>query len=282
VLYLCIKFNLRQTNTKCSTDEFLLQVVLLSIMVQPLIIFDDIVMKEKGVDKFMRPVRSFVLRQGRLTKGQALALETAWPLYGIERGESQLDLPSLFANDAPITLEIGFGDGVSLATMAKADPQRNFIGIEVHKPGVGRLLHLIQEYKLSNVRVMDDDAVEIIKKRIPENSLDCVQLFFPDPWHKKRHNKRRIVQPEFVELIASRLKPEGVFHMATDWEPYAIHMAEVMEASELFASLSDTPFSPKPESRPETKFERRGLKLGHGVWDLLYKKEIRTLFVDIL
>ncbi len=229
-------------------------------------------MKQKHVDKFMRPVRSFVLRQGRLTKGQALALETAWPVYGIERGNAQLDLSSLFDNDAPITLEIGFGDGVSLATMAKTDPQRNFIGIEVHKPGVGRLLHLIQEYKLSNVRVMDDDAVEIIKKRIPENSLDCVQLFFPDPWHKKRHNKRRIVQPEFVELIAKRLKPDGVFHLATDWEPYAIHMAEVMEASGLFLSLSGGPFSPKPESRPETKFERRGLKLGHGVWDLLYRK----------
>lgn len=230
-------------------------------------------MKEKTVDKFMRPVRSFVLRQGRLTKGQELALETVWPEYGIERGESQLDLSSLFVNDAPITLEIGFGDGVSLATMAKAEPHRNFIGIEVHRPGVGRLLHLIQEHNLSNVRVMDDDAVEIIKKRIPENSLDRVQLFFPDPWHKKRHNKRRIVQPEFVALIASRLKQNGVFHMATDWEPYAEHMAEVMEASEQFSSLADKPFSPKPESRPETKFERRGLKLGHGVWDLLYRRE---------
>ena len=229
-------------------------------------------MKEKSRDKFMRPVRSFVLRQGRLTKGQELALDTIWPVYGIERSDSLLDFPSLFGNDAPVTLEIGFGDGVSLATMAQQDPQRNFIGIEVHKPGVGRLLHLIEEKSLSNVRVMDDDAVEIIKQRIPDNSLDRVQLFFPDPWHKKRHNKRRIVQPGFVSLIASRLKQGGVFHLATDWEPYAEYMAEVMEASSEFVSLSETPFSKKPDNRPVTKFERRGQKLGHGVWDLLYKK----------
>lgn len=220
----------------------------------------------------MRPVRSFVLRQGRLTKGQIQALDTAWPLFGVERGDSALDMELLFSNKAPVTLEIGFGDGVSLAAMAKKEPQRNYIGIEVHRPGVGRLLHLIQEYELKNIRVMDDDAVEIIKKRIPEGSLDRVQLFFPDPWHKKRHNKRRIVQAEFVTLLASRLKPKGVFHMATDWEPYAEYMAEVMEASNEFVSMSDSPFSVKPEVRPTTKFERRGLKLGHGVWDLLYEK----------
>ncbi len=220
----------------------------------------------------MRPVRSFVLRQGRLTKGQEQALEVVWPIYGIERSDATLDARALFGNDAPITLEIGFGDGVSLATMAQNDPDRNFIGIEVHKPGVGRLLHLINENGLENVRVMDDDAVEIIKKRIPEKSLDRVQLFFPDPWHKKRHNKRRIVQPDFVSLIASRLSANGVFHLATDWEPYAEYMAEVMEASTEFSSIADTPFSEKPNSRPTTKFETRGLKLGHGVWDLLYIK----------
>jgi len=221
----------------------------------------------------MRTVRSFVLRQGRLTKGQELALETVWPIYGISRRDSLLDMDSLFGQKAPLTLEIGFGDGVSLATMAKAAPQKNFIGIEVHRPGVGRLLHLIQEYELTNVRVMDDDAVQILKNRIPEKSLDRVQLFFPDPWHKKRHNKRRIVQPEFVSLIASRLKKEGVFHLATDWEPYAEHMAKVMEASHEFSSMNDVPFSEKPEDRPTTKFETRGLKLGHGVWDLLYEKK---------
>ena len=223
-------------------------------------------------DKFIRTVRSFVLRQGRLTKGQELALETVWPIYGIERDDKQLDLTTLFDRVSPVTLEIGFGDGVSLATMAENAPDKNFIGIEVHRPGVGRLLHLIEEKQLNNLRVMDDDAVQIIKKRIPERSLDCVQLFFPDPWHKKRHNKRRIVQPEFVLLVASRLKPNGVFHLATDWEPYAEHMAEVMEASKEFKSQSDTAFSIRPDTRPTTKFETRGLKLGHGVWDLLYEK----------
>lgn len=223
-------------------------------------------------DKFKRTIRSFVLRQGRLTKGQELALQTAWPIYGIERANTPLDLASLFEQKAPITLEIGFGDGVSLATMAENAPDKNFLGIEVHRPGVGRLLHLIEQKGLKNVRVMDDDAVEIIKHRIPEQSLDCVQLYFPDPWHKKRHNKRRIVQAEFVSLIANRLKQGGIFHLATDWEEYAHHMAEVMEASNAFKSLSDSPFSQKPESRPTTKFETRGLKLGHGVWDLLYKK----------
>lgn len=223
-------------------------------------------------DKYMRPVRSFVLRQGRLTKGQDDALQRLWPQFGIERGDSILAMDSLFEDDAPITLEIGFGDGVSLATMAANAPEQNFIGIEVHRPGVGRLLHLIEENNLSNLRVMDDDAVQIIKHRIPDGSLDRVQLFFPDPWHKKRHNKRRIVQDDFVKLIASKLRVNGVFHLATDWEEYAEHMAEVMEASEDFKSQADQPYSPKPESRPTTKFERRGLKLGHGVWDLLYEK----------
>ncbi len=220
----------------------------------------------------MRTVRSFVLRQGRLTRGQEQAIANVWPIFGIERGETKLDMDSLFKRSASVTLEIGFGDGVSLAEMANSAPEKDFIGIEVHRPGVGRLLHLIDEQGLTNVRVMDDDAVEIIKNRIPEQSLDRVQLFFPDPWHKKRHNKRRIVQPEFVSLIASRLKAGGVFHLATDWEPYAEHMAEIMEASTEFASLAGSPYSSKPESRPTTKFERRGLKLGHGVWDLLYKR----------
>ena len=230
-------------------------------------------MVDKNTDKFMRPVRSFVLRQGRLTKGQDDALQNIWPVFGIERDDSELDVANLFEDEAPITLEIGFGDGVSLATMAENAPERNFIGIEVHKPGVGRLLHLIDEKKLTNVRVMDDDAVQIIKNRIPQASLDRVQLFFPDPWHKKRHNKRRIVQDDFVSLIASRLKQGGIFHLATDWEPYAEHMAEIMEASADFKSMADTPFSPKPQERPTTKFETRGIKLGHGVWDLLYQKQ---------
>lgn len=227
---------------------------------------------DKETNKYMRPVRSFVLRQGRLTKGQDDALQRLWPQFGIERGDAALDMDSLFESDAPITLEIGFGDGVSLATMAANAPDQNFIGIEVHRPGVGRMLHLTEDNNLTNLRVMDDDAVQIIKNRIPDGSLDRVQLFFPDPWHKKRHNKRRIVQDEFVKLIASKLSVNGVFHLATDWEPYAEHMVDVMEASDDFKSQATTPYSPKPDARPTTKFETRGLKLGHGVWDLLYKK----------
>ncbi len=224
--------------------------------------------------KYMRPVRSFVLRQGRLTKGQEHALSVVWPVYGIERADTVLNMEKLFGRKAPITLEIGFGDGVSLAKMAKTNPDRDFIGIEVHRPGVGRLLHLIEELELKNIRVMDNDAVDIIKRRIPENALDAVQLFFPDPWHKKRHNKRRIVQPDFVSLIASRLKTKGVFHLATDWEDYAEHMADILESSSEFRSLSGSPYAKRPEERPVTKFETRGLKLGHGVWDLLYEKSI--------
>jgi tRNA (guanine-N7-)-methyltransferase len=218
-----------------------------------------------------RPIRSFVLRQGRLTKGQEYALEHLWPLYGIEIADTKLDFTQLFQREAPMTLEIGFGNGESLATMAKAAPERNFLGIEVHRPGVGRLLHLIKEYELSNLRIIHDDAVEVLKQRIPKHSIDTVQLFFPDPWHKKKHNKRRIVQTEFVQLLHSLLATGGLFHLATDWQEYAEHMSEVMEASEDFTSTSDSPCTDRPEFRPLTKFENRGLKLGHGVWDLLYK-----------
>ena len=218
-----------------------------------------------------RPIRSFVLRQGRLTKGQQYALEYLWPLYGIEMTNSELDFIKLFQREAPITLEIGFGNGESLAAMAKAAPERNFLGIEVHRPGVGRLLHLIKEYELNNLRIIHDDAVEVLKQYIPKYSINTVQLFFPDPWHKKKHNKRRIVQTEFVQLVHSLLTTGGIFHLATDWQEYAEHMSEVMEKNECFASISDSPFANRPDFRPLTKFENRGLKLGHNVWDLLYK-----------
>ncbi len=221
--------------------------------------------------KFMRTVRSFVLRQGRLTSGQEAALKKLWPDFGLEASDGLFDFTAVFDRQAPVTLEIGFGNGDSLATMARNSPERDFVGIEVHRPGVGHILHLIEKYDLKNLRVIRDDAVEIIKNNIAENSLDCVQLFFPDPWHKKKHNKRRIVQPEFVSLLATRLQKGGIFHMATDWQEYAEHMAEVMEAHPDFESISDSPYSKKPESRPETKFERRGLDRGHGVWDLLYR-----------
>jgi tRNA (guanine-N7-)-methyltransferase len=224
--------------------------------------------------KHPRQIKSFVLRQGRLTSGQQHALDTAWPQFGIAEGTEQLDLPMIYGNEAPVTLEIGFGNGESLAQMALAEPQRNFLGIEVHTPGVGHLLHLVQSKQLSNVRVMNTDAVEIIEQRIPAQSLDRVQIYFPDPWHKKRHNKRRIIQAEFVSLLASRLKTGGLLHLATDWQDYADSMAEVMQASPDFHSShpQGEPFSPRPDFRPLTKFEQRGLRLGHGVWDLLYIK----------
>ena len=220
-----------------------------------------------------RAIKSFVLRQGRVTKAQEEALTNLWPVFGIEPGDTALDFPTLFGRVAPVTLEIGFGNGDSLAQMAAAAPERDFIGIEVHTPGVGHLLKLIGDQGLQNVRVMNTDAVEILQQRIPVHSLDGVQLFFPDPWHKKKHHKRRIVQLPFVSLLASRLQTGGVFHMATDWENYAEYMADVMQTSPDFVNLaSQPPYSPRPDTRPLTKFENRGLKLGHGVWDLLYQK----------
>lgn len=225
-------------------------------------------------DPSHRPIRSFVLRQGRLTKGQQSAMDTYWSQFGVDESDEPLDFAALFGNDNPVTLEIGFGMGGSLAEMAKAAPERNFLGIEVHTPGVGHLLHLVGEYELQNVRVMNYDAAEIIRKRIPNGSLDCVQLYFPDPWHKKRHNKRRLLQTDFVTRMAELLHDGGTFHMATDWEDYALHMAEVMQAHPAFATTATdgTAFVPRPDFRPLTKFENRGLKLGHGVWDLIYRK----------
>ncbi|HPY41872.1 MAG TPA: tRNA (guanosine(46)-N7)-methyltransferase TrmB, partial [Thiolinea sp.] len=214
-----------------------------------------------------RQIKSFVLRQGRLTKGQEAALETGWPRYGLEEAKGLLDFQAIFANQAPVILEIGFGNGESLAQMAVASPDHNFLGIEVHTPGVGHLLHLIEKHQLNNMRVMNTDAVEIIQQRIPAASLARVQIYFPDPWHKKRHNKRRIIQSDFVSLLATRLKTGGLLHLATDWQDYAESMAEVLQASQDFVSLNPNgePFSPRPDFRPLTKFEQRGLRLGMGV-----------------
>ncbi|HKS32671.1 MAG TPA: tRNA (guanosine(46)-N7)-methyltransferase TrmB [Enterobacteriaceae bacterium] len=221
----------------------------------------------------LRRIRSFVRRQGRLTKGQQHALDHFWPVMGVEFSEEPLDLPTLFGREAPTTLEIGFGMGASLVTMAQARPEQNFLGIEVHSPGVGACLSSADEAGITNLRVMCHDAVEVLHKMIPDHSLTMVQLFFPDPWHKARHNKRRIVQPAFAELIKSKLKLGGVFHMATDWEPYAQHMLDVMSSMEGYTNLSpDNDYVPRPESRPVTKFEQRGHRLGHGVWDLMFER----------
>ena len=219
-----------------------------------------------------RIIRSFVRREGRITSSQQRALQDLWPRYGLE-ADAPLNMESIFGRKAPCTLEIGFGNGDALATMAEQQPQCDFIGIEVHRPGVGRLLQHLEAHKLDNVRVMREDAVEILKSCIADNSLDRVLLFFPDPWHKKRHHKRRIVQAGFIELLARKIRPGGCLHMATDWEDYAVHMLEVMERSPAFRNRAGAGnFSPRPAYRPVTKFEQRGQRLGHGVWDLLYER----------
>lgn len=220
-----------------------------------------------------REIKSFVRREGRVTPAQERALTQLWSHYGIDyRADQYLNWQQIFANNHPVWLEIGFGMGQSLAQMAALMPEVNFVGIEVHRPGVGSLLNLIEQQQLTNIRVMAHDAVEILKHMVPENSLARVLLFFPDPWHKKKHHKRRIVQPPFMQLLASRLCNGGVFHAATDWEPYALWMQDVIEPLPNWRNIAGVgQFSLKPDYRPETKFERRGQRLGHGVWDLLYQ-----------
>jgi tRNA (guanine-N7-)-methyltransferase len=219
-----------------------------------------------------RRIRSFVRREGRLTPGQQRALDQLWPQFGLA-SQTPLSLVQAFGRTAPVTLEIGFGNGTSLAEMAAQDPDSDFLGIEVHRPGVGRLLMELERRSIGNVRVFCHDAVDVLEQSIPDAALDRVLLFFPDPWPKKKHHKRRILQPAFVSLIARKLKAGGIFHMATDWEPYAQHMLEVMEASQTFVNCdSKGRYSPRPDYRPVTKFERRGQRLGHAVRDLLYRR----------
>lgn len=221
-----------------------------------------------------RQIRSFVRREGRLTKGQQRALDELWPIYGIKNENTLIDLNKEFNRDAPKVLEIGFGNGHSLAQMAADCPENDFLGIEVHRPGVGSLLLLLHENRLSNVRIACDDAVDILKNRIADNSIDRVQIFFPDPWHKKRHHKRRIIQAEFIALIARKLVPGGLLHMATDWEDYALHMTQVMKNSTDFENTSkDGDYVQRPHYRPLTKFELRGHRLGHEVRDLVYRRK---------
>ncbi|MEH0834798.1 tRNA (guanosine(46)-N7)-methyltransferase TrmB [Pectobacterium cacticida] len=221
----------------------------------------------------MRRIRSFVRRQGRLTNGQQVALDNYWPVMGVEYQAEQVDFNALFGRDAPVVLEIGFGMGASLVTMAAQQPDQNFFGIEVHLPGVGACLASAQAAGVGNLRVMCHDAIDVLMHMIPDDSLSRVQLFFPDPWHKARHNKRRIVQTPFVELVQSKLNVGGVFHMATDWEPYAQHMLEVMTSVAGYRNLSDkSDYVERPDYRPLTKFEARGQRLGHGVWDLMFER----------
>ncbi len=224
-------------------------------------------------DKKRRSIRSFVLRTGRMTPGQQKAYDSHWPSKGLLLADGMIDYAQVFGRRAPLVLEIGFGMGASLVEMAKAAPEQDFIGIEVHSPGVGKLLHGMEEQNVDNIRVYCDDAVEVLKQCIADNSLDRVQIYFPDPWHKKKHHKRRLIQTPFVQALRSKLKVGGVLHLATDWEHYAEHMMEVMAAAEGFSNQADEYcFSDRPAYRPITKFEKRGERLGHGVWDLLFDK----------
>ncbi|SHF27894.1 tRNA (guanine-N(7)-)-methyltransferase [Microbulbifer donghaiensis] len=220
-----------------------------------------------------KSIRSYVIRAGRMTEGQRRAFDNYWGGYGLSLFDGPLRPREVFGREAPLVLEIGFGMGDSLLAMAEAEPDKDFIGIEVHPPGVGRLINNAGKAEVKNLRVYMADAVDVLNDCIAEASLDRFQLYFPDPWHKKKHHKRRIVQPEFVRLICSKLKPGGLLHMATDWENYAEHMLEVLEAEELLENTAgQNQYAPRPPFRPETKFERRGQRLGHGVWDLLYRR----------
>ncbi|VAX06724.1 tRNA (guanine(46)-N(7))-methyltransferase [hydrothermal vent metagenome] len=221
-----------------------------------------------------RPIRSFVLREGRFTTGQRNAYERCWPRFGVDYpAVGLLDFACLFGNNNPIYLEIGFGNGEALAKMAARHSERNYLGIEVHRPGVGHLMIRLEEEGLQNVRVMRHDAMEVLSNCLPESSLSGIMLFFPDPWHKTRHHKRRIVKPTFTNILARLVKSGGSIHMATDWEDYANQMMTVLSASADFRnSIGYGQFVLRPEDRPLTKFEQRGHRLGHGVWDLVFEK----------
>ncbi|MCX7106261.1 MAG: tRNA (guanosine(46)-N7)-methyltransferase TrmB [Methylococcales bacterium] len=217
-------------------------------------------------------IRSFIRRQGRLTPGQQLALDNHWATYCLDP-KNDYDFAQVFGRDAPLFVEIGFGNGDSLAKMAAANPHKDYIGIEVHTPGVGHLLILLHEQGINNVRIYSHDAIEILEQKITDNSLSGVHLFFPDPWHKKKHHKRRIVRASFVDLLVKKLKPAGYFHAATDWENYAEAMLAVLSEGNVLKNTSPTQdYCPCPEYRPLTKFEQRGIRLGHGVWDLIFSK----------
>lgn len=219
-----------------------------------------------------RPIRSFVLRQGRLTVGQARALESGLPKFGVEYAPKMVDLAQVFGRvDSKKILEIGFGMGETTAHIAQHAPEVDFLGAEVHTPGVGALLKLVEELALTNVRVIQHDVVEVLNNLIADASLDGVHIFFPDPWHKKRHHKRRLIQAEFVKLLCSKLKVGGYLHVATDWQEYAEWVLEILQAEPRLKNTA-ADYAEKPAYRPLTKFENRGIKLGHGVWDLIFTR----------
>ncbi len=231
--------------------------------------------EQSGSDeKLHRRIKSYVVRSARMTVSQQRGWDEFWDEYGLPPGVKYEDLQRRFAVPRPLVMEIGFGMGQSLFEMARDFPEYNYVGVEVHRPGVGALLTACGEAGLDNIRLFCCDANDVLEQSIADASLARLQLFFPDPWHKKRHNKRRLVQAEFVERVRPKLEVGGHFHMATDWEPYAEHMLEVMEANDGFENVAGSGcYAEKPDYRPTTKFERRGHRLGHGVWDLIYRRQ---------
>lgn len=222
----------------------------------------------------LRTVKSFVRRQGRMTLGQNRGMDEGWPRFGLSKDDGLLDVEAVFGRAAPLVFEIGFGMGQSLAAMAQASPDTNFIGVEVHRPGIGRLLGQLLDDDIGNVRVFEGDAKDVLAKVIADGSLDRIQIYFPDPWHKTKHHKRRLIQAEFVRLLVSKLKPGGILHLATDWEPYAKQMMSVLSSEPtLVNTAANGHYAERPDYRPLTKFEVRGQGLGHGVWDLLFQRQ---------
>ena len=218
-------------------------------------------------------IRSFVLRQGRITPAQMRAFDAHWARYGLEPQSHLRDYDAVFGRNAPRVLEIGFGNGEALLAAAQNEPEKDFIGIEVHRPGVGRLLNALAEANIDNGRLYHADAVEILTHEIAPTSLAQVRIYFPDPWHKKRHNKRRLIQPEFVAMLAKYVAPGGLLHLATDWAEYAEHMLAVLEAAPDWRNRGGAgQYAEQPAWRITTHFQKRGLRLGHGVWDLLYER----------
>jgi tRNA (guanine-N7-)-methyltransferase len=221
--------------------------------------------------KYLRKIQSFVRRSGRISKAQSIGLNELWHDYGVDLNEKKLDFNKLFLSKNNVTLEVGFGNGDSLLEMAIDQPNQNFLGVEVYEAGVGRLINEANKNKLSNLKIIKDDAVEVLTNNILDNSISHFQLFFPDPWHKKKHHKRRIVQISFLDLLSKKLKKDGVVHIATDWENYAEHIMELLESHSHFKNCAgDHMYSLRPKNRPLTKFENRGQKLGHGVWDIIF------------
>ena len=230
-------------------------------------------LESKSEDLKNRRIRSFVLRQGRLTKGQEKALETGLPKFGISFEESPLDLSNIYDRaESKKILEIGFGMGETTAKIAQTLPEYDFLAVEVHTPGVGSLLKLIEEVGLTNIRIIQHDVVEVLQNMLADKSLDGVHIFFPDPWHKKRHHKRRLIQAEFIQLLCTKLKTGGYLHVATDWLEYAEWILEVLSVEKQLKNTAQN-YADKPSYRPLTKFENRGIKLGHGVWDLVFQRQ---------